>query len=120
MFAYDSSQQSTGPAQQATDFGRRKARRRAAPIPVSSGRTDRHRLHRGGDRDASSALWRVALVRMRCHQPTRDYVARRITEGKTKTEIMRCLKRYIAREAFVLLAGKPATRLSERPLRSGT
>jgi transposase len=63
----------------------------AAPIPVSSGRTDRHRLHRGGDRDANSALWRVALVRMRCHQPTKDYVDRRTTEGKTKTEIMRCL-----------------------------
>jgi transposase len=74
-----------------------------APIPVSSGRTDRHRLHRGGDRDANSALWRVALVRMRCHQPTCDYVARRITEGKTKTEIMRCLKRYIARETFPYL-----------------
>ena len=75
----------------------------AAPIPVSSGRTDRHRLHRGGDRDANSALWRVALVRMRCHQPTKDYVARRISEGKTKTEIMRCLKRYIASETFDLL-----------------
>jgi transposase len=82
----------------------------AAPIPVSSGRTDRHRLHRGGDRDANSALWRVALVRMRCHQPTKDYVARRITEGKTKTEIMRCLKRYIARETFVLLADSGASR----------
>jgi transposase len=80
----------------------------AAPIPVSSSRTDRHRLHRGGDRDANSALWRITLVRMRCHQPTKDYVARRTTEGKTKTEIMRCLKRYIAREAFTLLAGKPA------------
>lgn len=78
----------------------------AAPIPVSSGRTDRHRVHRGGDRDANSALWRVALVRMRCHQPTKDYVDRRTTEGKTKTEIMRCLKRYIAREAFVVLTGR--------------
>jgi transposase len=65
----------------------------AAPIPVSSGRTDRHRLHRGGDRLANNALWRIALVRMHCHQPTKDYVARRITEGKTKTEILRCLKR---------------------------
>jgi transposase len=74
-----------------------------APIPVSSGRTDRHRLHRGGDRDANSALWRIALVRMHCHQPTKDYVARRTAEGKTKTEILRCLKRYIAREAFPLL-----------------
>jgi hypothetical protein len=77
------------------------------PDPGQLRRTDRHRLHRRGDRDANSALWRVALVRMRCHQPTRNYVDRRITEGKTKTEIMRCLKRYIAYEAFVVLAGKP-------------
>jgi transposase len=76
----------------------------AAPIPVSSGRTDRHRLHRGGDRNANSALWRIALVRMHCHQPTKDYVARRTAQGKTKTEILRCLKRYIAREVFPLLA----------------
>jgi transposase len=75
----------------------------AAPIPVSSGRTDRHRLHRGGDRQANSALWCIALVRMGCHQPTKDYVARLTAEGKTKTEIMRCLKRYIAREVFPLL-----------------
>jgi len=75
----------------------------AAPIPVSSGRTDRHRLHRGGDRNANSALWRITLVRMHCHQPTKDYVARRTAEGKTKTEILRCLKRNIAREAFPLL-----------------
>jgi len=50
----------------------------------------------------------VALVRMGCHQPTKDYVARRTAESKTKTEIMRCLKRYIAREVFSLLAGTPA------------
>jgi transposase len=55
-----------------------------APIPVSSGRTDRHRLHGGGDRDANSALWRIALVRMHCHQPTKDYVAHRTAEGKPK------------------------------------
>ena len=55
-----------------------------APVPVSSGRTDRHRLHRGGDRDANSALWRIALVRMHCHQLTKDYVARRTAEGRTK------------------------------------
>ena len=74
-----------------------------APIPVSSGRTDRHRLHRGGDRDANSALWRITLVRMRCHPPTRNYVTRRTAEGKTKTEIMRCLKRYIARDLPALI-----------------
>ena len=80
----------------------------AAPIPVSSGRTDRHRLHRGGDRQANSAQWRIALVRMGCRQETKDYVARRTAEGKNKTEIMRYLKRYIAREIFpYLLAGTP-------------
>jgi hypothetical protein len=57
-----------------------------------------HRLNRGGDRDANQALWRITLVRM-AHDPrTRDYVARRTAEGKTKREIIRCLKRYIARE----------------------
>ncbi|WP_222866049.1 IS110 family transposase [Micromonospora sp. AP08] len=78
-----------------------------APIPASSGRPDRHRLHRGGDRDANSALWRITLVRMRCHQPTEDYVTRRTAEGKTKTEIMRCIKRYVARGTFPLLAARP-------------
>jgi hypothetical protein len=71
---------------------------------------DRGRRHRRrGDRQANSALWRIALVRMGCHQETRDYVARRTAEGKTKTEIMRCLKRYIAREIFRhLLTAAPA------------
>jgi transposase len=81
----------------------------AAPIPLPSGRADRHRLHRGGDRRANSALWRIALVRMGCHQPTRDYVACRPGEGKTKTEIMRCLKRYIAREVFPHLLAEAAS-----------
>ena len=68
----------------------------------------RHRLHRGGDRLADSALWRIALVRMHCHQPTKDYVARGTAEGLSKTEIMRCLKRYVAREVFPhLLASSP-------------
>jgi transposase len=75
---------------------------------VSSGRTARHRLHRGGDRDANSALWRIALVRMLCHQPTEDYVTRRTAEGRTKKEILRCLKRYIARETYALLPGSGA------------
>ena len=76
---------------------------------MSSGRTDRHRLHRGGDRQANSALRRIALVRMHCHQPTKDYVARRTAEGKTKTEILRCLKRYIAREVYPLLTGNSSS-----------
>jgi transposase len=71
-----------------------------APIPASSGRTDRHRLHRGGDRAANHALWRIVLVRMHCHEPTKAYVARRTTEGMTKREVMRCLKRYVAREVY--------------------
>jgi transposase len=72
----------------------------AAPIPASSGRTDRHRLNRGGDRHANNALWRIALVRMRCHPPTRAYVQRRTNQGLSKLDIMRCLKRYIAREVY--------------------
>jgi transposase len=70
----------------------------ASPVRASSGRTDRHRVNRGGDRHANSALWRIVLVRMRYHQPTRDYVARRTAQGLSKREIMRCLKRFVARE----------------------
>ena len=75
----------------------------AAPLPASSGRTDRHRLNRSGDRQANRALHTVALTRMRHHQPTKDYVARRTQEGLSKKEIMRCLKRYIARELYRLI-----------------
>jgi transposase len=71
-----------------------------APIPASSGRTHRHRLNRGGDRHANNALWRIALVRMRCHPPTKAYVERRTKQGLSKLDIMRCLKRYIAREVY--------------------
>jgi transposase len=75
-----------------------------APQPASSGRsTGRHRLSRGGDRAANSALYIVAIVRIRHHQPTRDYVQRRTAEGLSKREIIRCLKRYIAREIYQLL-----------------
>jgi transposase len=74
-----------------------------APLPASSGKTRRHRLNRGGDRRANNALWRIALVRMSHDQRTRDYVARRTAEGLTKPEIMRCLKRYIAREIYTAL-----------------
>jgi transposase len=70
------------------------------PLEASSGKTIRHRLNRGGNRDANRALHIILVVRLRRHQPTRDYIARRLAEGKTKNEIMRCLKRYIAREIF--------------------
>lgn len=77
-----------------------------APLPASSGKTNRHRLNRGGDRQANNALWRIALCRMKTHAPTRDYLTRRITEGLSKPEIIRCLKRYIARDIYrVLTAG---------------
>jgi transposase len=78
-----------------------------APIPASSGRTHRHRLNRGGDRRANNALWRITLVRMRCHPPTRAYVQRRTNQGLSKLDIMRCLKRYIAREIYHHLTSPP-------------
>jgi transposase len=80
----------------------------ACPVTASSGKTNRHRLNRSGDRDANNALYRIAIVRMRYHQPTRDYVRRRTTEGKTKPEIIRCLKRYIAREVFTAIVHPPS------------
>jgi transposase len=72
----------------------------AAPIPASSGRTQRHRLHRGGDRDANCALHLAVVVRMRYCPRTRAYVERRTKEGLSKPEIMRCVKRYLAREVY--------------------
>jgi transposase len=75
----------------------------ASPIPASSGKTIRHRLNRGGDRQANAALHRIVVVRLRWHQPTKDYMTRRLAQGKTKKEIIRCLKRYVAREVFAAL-----------------
>jgi transposase len=69
-----------------------------SPIPVSSGRTDRHRLNRGGDRQANRALYTITIVRLRYHQPTRSYAARSRTKGRTSKETIRCIKRYLARE----------------------
>jgi transposase len=71
-----------------------------APIPASSGKIISHRLNRGGDRQANQALYRIAIVRMRYDAATQTYVQRRQAEGRTKGEITRCLKRYIAREVF--------------------
>jgi transposase len=75
----------------------------AAPIPASSGRTDRHRLNRGGDRAANNALHTIVLCRMRYDPRTRAYVQRRTKQGLSKKEIMRCLKRYIVREVHTAL-----------------
>lgn len=71
-----------------------------APVPASSGRTNRHRLNRGGDRGANHALWRIAMSRLRHDPATQAYRDRRAKEQKTNKDIMRCLKRYIAREVY--------------------
>ena len=78
-----------------------------SPVEASSGKTVRHRLNRGGNRTANQALWRIAMVRLTCHQPTRDYAARRRAQGHSDREILRCLKRYIAREIYQLLTNPP-------------
>lgn len=75
----------------------------AAPVEASSGKTVRHRLNRGGDRQANSALYRVVIVRLRYHAATRAYAERRTAQGLSKPEIIRCLKRYVAREIYRIL-----------------
>jgi transposase len=74
-----------------------------APIPASSGNTQRHRLDQGGNRQINAALHRVIITRARCHMPTRDYIARRRSEGKSTREATRCLKRYLVRHVWRLL-----------------
>jgi transposase len=79
-----------------------------APIEASSGKVVRHRLNRGGNREANRALYMICLARMRRDQRTKEYVARRTQEGKSKREIIRCLKRYIAREVYRVLVSYDA------------
>ncbi|EIV92125.1 IS110 family transposase [Frankia sp. QA3] len=74
-----------------------------APLPASSGRTHRYRLNRGGDRQANAALYRVVLCRLRWDPATQAYAQRRTAEGKTKKEIIRCLKRYVTREIYAII-----------------
>jgi transposase len=85
----------------------------AAPLAASSGKTTRHRFNPGGHRDANKALWRIVLVRMKSHPPTRAYVVWRTAEGLSKREIMRCLQRYVAREVHRYL--KP----TDKPFNEG-
>lgn len=75
----------------------------ASPVEASSGKTVRHRLNRGGDRQASNALWVIAFTRLRIDPATRSYAERRTKQGKSTKELLRCLKRYLARELFPLL-----------------
>ena len=74
-----------------------------SPIPASSGKTKRHRLNRGGDRQANAALHRIVVVRLRYDKRTKEYMRRRTGRGLSKTEVIRCLKRYVAREVFSTL-----------------
>lgn len=74
-----------------------------APVPASSGKTNRHRLNRGGNRQGNAAFHRIVLVRMKSHPATRDYVTKTLARGKTKRDAMRLLKRYLAREIFPIL-----------------
>ena len=78
-----------------------------SPIEASSGRTVRHRLNRGGNRQANNALWRIAMVRLRVDERSIAYAARLTAEGKTRREILRCLKRHIAREVYKLIIDPP-------------
>ncbi len=71
-----------------------------APIPAQSGNSTRVRLDRGGNRQLNAAVHRVAVTQLRCHQPAKDYIARRISDGKTKREALRCLKRHLIRTIF--------------------
>ena len=79
-----------------------------SPIPASSGKTNRHRLNRGGDRQANASLHRIVVVRLRHDPRTKAYMCRRTGEGMSKTEVIRCLKRYVAREVFSALQNSAA------------
>ena len=89
-----------------------------APIPASSGNTRRHRLDPGGNRQINAALHRVIVTRARCHPPTRDYIERRRTEGKSTREAIRCLKRYLARRVWHLL--QPARPIPDQAINTSS
>jgi len=83
-----------------------------SPVPASSGKTNRHRLNRGGDRQANAALYRIVVVRLRHDLRTQEYLRRRTAEGMSKIEVIRCLKRYVAREVYSIIQ-KPNQILDE-------
>ncbi|MCA1700034.1 MAG: transposase, partial [Actinobacteria bacterium] len=87
-----------------------------APIPASSGNRQRHRLHRGGDRELNRALHIIAITRAARDPDTRAYLARKIAEGKTKPEALRCLKRHLARRVHRLLSQPPAQPQNVAPI----
>lgn len=88
---------------------------RHLPVPASSGGTTRFRLNRGGDRQLNKAIYTIALIRMNRDQATREYVARRTRQGRSKKEIIRSLKRYITRQIYVTsITAMPPLELSGR------
>ena len=81
-----------------------------APVPTGSGMTSgKHRVNHGGHRQLNAAIYRTVIVRMRFHEPTIAYVARRTAEGRSKRDIIRCLKRYVIREVYHLVKANPTT-----------
>ncbi len=81
-----------------------------SPVPTGSGMTSgKHRINHGGHRQLNAAIYRTVIVRMQHHEPTKAYVARRTTEGKSKRDIIRCLKRYVIREVYQLIKVNPRT-----------
>jgi transposase len=89
-----------------------------SPIDASSGRQQRHRLNRGGDRQANCALYYIVMSRLRWHQPTKNYMARRTTQGRTSKEIIRCLKRYVAIEAHRAITSDLGSNITTQPART--
>jgi len=95
----------------------------ACPIPAGSGKTSgRHRFNRGDNRQANAALYRITIVRVRWHPPTIAYVQQRTEQGLSKKDIMRCLKRFVAREIYNLLpepsCQRPPAEMSKKPPQS--
>jgi transposase len=84
-----------------------------APIPASSGNRTRLRLDRGGNRQLNAAIHRMAITQLRCHQPAQDYIARKTSEGKTKREALRCLKRHLVRTIYTTMT---TTNTPQHPL----
>jgi transposase len=87
----------------------------SAPLPVSSGQRQRHRLNRGGNRQLNLALHRIAITQARIHPPARDYLARKQAEGKSRREALRCLKRHLTRVVFRILKAITARRQTTTP-----
>jgi transposase len=90
------------------------------PLPAASGLTNRHRLSRAGHREASAGLYRAVIVRMRFHQPTIDSVACRIAQGLAERDIIRCLKRFLAREIYQRIMADDRARQPQQPSANDT